>query len=238
MDIGKAFGFVFEDEKWITKVLIGGLLIWIPVVNFAVFGYMLTVAENVSRGVARPLPEWSNFGDLFMRGLNYFIITLVYQIPTLIVACIVGSIAAGFGASLESNPDSSAANGLLGVVACLYPLLIVMAIILAMASYPAIARYIQTGSLGEAFKFGDSFASLRNNLGTWVILILVAILASFVGQLGAIACGVGALFTLTYAQFVNGHALGQTMIKLGMGNTTIGEYSPPTTPLDPPPAYR
>lgn len=238
MDIGKAFGFVFEDEKWITKVLIGGLLIWIPVVNFAVFGYMLTVAGNVSRGVARPLPEWSDFGDLFMRGLNYFIITLVYQIPTIIIACVAGTALGGFSAALENNPDSGAASGLVGLAACLYPLLIVMAIVLSLASYPALARYIQTGNLGEAFKFGDSFASLRNNIGAWLVLILVAILASIVGQLGAIACGVGALFTLAYAQFVNGHALGQTMIKLGMGSTAMGEYSAPTTPLDPPPAYR
>ena len=26
MDIGKAFSFVFEDEKWISKVLLGGLI--------------------------------------------------------------------------------------------------------------------------------------------------------------------------------------------------------------------
>ena len=32
MDIGKAFSYVFEDEGWISKVLIGGLLIWIPIV--------------------------------------------------------------------------------------------------------------------------------------------------------------------------------------------------------------
>ena len=65
MDIGKAFSYVFEDEQWISKVLIGGLLIWIPIVNFAVFGYMIKVAQNVAQGNPRPLPEWGEFGDHF-----------------------------------------------------------------------------------------------------------------------------------------------------------------------------
>ena len=85
MDIGKAFSFVFEDEKWISKVLLGGLFLIIPIVNFAVIGYMLKVAQNVAQGNPRPLPEWSEFGDHFMRGLHGIIIQIVYQLPTIIV---------------------------------------------------------------------------------------------------------------------------------------------------------
>ena len=34
MDIGKAFSFVFEDERWVSKVLLGGLFMIIPIVNY------------------------------------------------------------------------------------------------------------------------------------------------------------------------------------------------------------
>ena len=99
MDIGKAFGFVFEDEKWVSKVLIGGLLIWIPIVNFAVFGYMLAVARNVAQGNPRPLPEWGEFGMLFGRGFSAFVIALVYLLPVFILEglffCLTGGLAAG-----------------------------------------------------------------------------------------------------------------------------------------------
>ena len=84
MDIGKAFGFVFEDEKWVSKVLLGGLFFLIPIVNFAVIGYMLKVAQNVAQGNPRPLPEWGGgeFGNHFMRGLHGIVIQIVYQLPT------------------------------------------------------------------------------------------------------------------------------------------------------------
>src|SRR5690349_22891790 len=85
MDIGKSFSYVFEDEAWISKVLIGGLLIWIPIVNFAVFGYMMKIAQNVAQGNPRPLPEWGEFGDHFMRGLYWFVIRLVYLLPAVIL---------------------------------------------------------------------------------------------------------------------------------------------------------
>jgi len=73
-------------------------------------------------------------------------------------------------------------------------------------------------------------ANALSNLGAWVMLILVAILAGFVGGLGAIACGVGVLFTSFYAQCVIGHALGQTISQVGMaGGATPPSYGPPPT---------
>jgi len=72
-------------------------------------------------------------------------------------------------------------------------------------------------------------ASARANLGTWLILLLVVILAGFVGSLGVIACGVGVLFTSFYAQCVIGHSLGQTVAQLGMlGGATEPPIPPPT----------
>lgn len=184
MDIGKAFGFVFEDEKWITKVLIGGLLIWIPIINFAVFGYMLKVAENVARGNSQVLPEWSEFGDLFMRGLYYFLITLVYQIPTIIFGCVFGGLVGVLGSNID--PDTGqGAGGLVALAGCFYPLIFVIALVLGLGAYAATARYIATGIFSEAFKFGEVFASLRANIGTWIILILVSLLAGFVANLAS-----------------------------------------------------
>jgi len=48
MDIGRSFKFMFEDEGWITKILIGGILGLIPIVNFVIYGYQLEVIKNVS----------------------------------------------------------------------------------------------------------------------------------------------------------------------------------------------
>jgi hypothetical protein len=230
MDIGKAFGFVFEDEKWISKVLLGGLFLIIPIVNFAVIGYMLKVAQNVAQGNPRPLPEWGEFGDHFMRGLYGIAIQIVYQLPTLIVYgvffCVL--LAAGGAAGSERSSDGAGAIGVLGL--CLLPLIFILALAGAFLSYVAAGRYVATNTLSEAFKFSDVIASARGNLGAWLMVLLVVILAGFVGSLGTIACGVGVLFTSFYAQCVIGHALGQTVAQLGMtSGATPPSYGPPPT---------
>ncbi len=231
MDIGKAFSFVFEDEKWVSKVLLGGLIFLVPIVNFAVIGYMLKVAQNVAQGNPRPLPEWGEFGDHFMRGLHGIAIQIVYQLPTIILYvlffCVIA--AAGGAAGSERSSDGAGAVGVLGL--CLLPLIFILALAGAFLAYVACGRYVATNTLSEAFKFNAVIASARGNLGAWLMLLLVVILAGFVGSLGAIACGVGALFTSFYAQCVIGHSLGQTVSQLGMtgGATQPPSYGPPPT---------
>jgi len=231
MDIGKAFSYVFEDERWISKVLIGGLLIWIPIVNFAVFGYMIQVARNVAQGNSRPLPEWGEFGDHFMRGLYVVVIYLVYFLPIFILeglsVCITGGLTAGRGR------DNSAIAGLLGL--CFFPLILIIAFAVSILLYAALARYVATNSLSEAFKFGDVIASVRRNFSPWLMLWLVAILAGIVGGLGVIACGIGWLFTAFYGVCIQGHALGQTVAQQGlMGNAYATQQVPPID-YNPPP---
>lgn len=230
MDIAKAFGFVFEDEKWVSKVLLGGLFLIIPIVNFAVIGYMLKVAQNVAQGNPRPLPEWGEFGDHFMRGLYGIAIQIVYQLPTLIVYgvffCVL--LAAGGAAGSERSNDGAGVIGVLGL--CLLPLILILALVGAFLSYVAAGRYVATNTLSEAFKFSDVIASARGNLGAWLMLLVVVILAGFVGSLGVIACGVGALFTSFYAQCVIGHSLGQTILRQGLTDSaTPPSYGPPPT---------
>jgi Protein of unknown function (DUF4013) len=231
MDIAKAFSFVFEDEAWVSKVLLGGLLFFIPIVNFAVFGYMLKVAQNVAQGNPRPLPEWGEFGDHFMRGLYWFAIQIVYQLPTIILYILFFCVIAAAGGPADSQRGGNGAGAIGALGFCLLPLIFVLALVGAFLAYVAAGRYVATNNLSEAFKFGQVIAAARGNLGAWLMVLLVVILAGFVGGLGVIACGVGVLFTSFYAQCVIGHALGQTVAQLGM----LGDA---TQPPAPPPMYQ
>ena len=232
MDIGKAFSFVFEDEEWVSKVLIGGLIFLIPLIGqFAVIGYSLKVAQNVIQGNPRPLPTWSEFGDHIMRGLYAFVIQLVYALPAVILAGVFAcTVISASAAASQRSEQAGAGIGILGT--CLIPLIIIVGLLSTLLSYPAIGRYLATNSLGEAFKFNDVIANVRGNLSPWLMLLLVGILASFVGSLGSIACGVGLLFTYFYAQCVIGYALGQTIVQ-------VGGVTPPIPPsYGPPPTYQ
>jgi hypothetical protein len=230
MDISRAFGFVFEDEEWVSKVLIGGLILLIPFVGqLAALGYMIKVGQNVAAGKPRPLPPWNEFGEHLMRGLYDFVIRLVYSLPIAVLAILYacGTSAFAGGISERNARAGGSAIGLLTL--CFVPLMIVLGIATALVLYAALARFVATNSLSEALKFAEVIAGVRRNVMPWVMMLLVSILAGFVGGLGIIACGVGMLFTLFYAQCVIGHALGQTVAQQGM---VAGGY-----PSDQPPSY-
>ena len=82
MDYGKSFTYLFKDEKWISKFLIGVVVSLIPIVNLAALGYIVELVKNVRDGLKTPLPEWDEFGAFFFSGLKFFLGTLVYALPS------------------------------------------------------------------------------------------------------------------------------------------------------------
>jgi Protein of unknown function (DUF4013) len=190
MDIARAFSFVQDDkEGWITKILIGGLIFLIPFVGpFILLGYMLRIVENVAKDAAQPLPAWTDFGDLLVKGLYYLVISLVYLIPAFVVIGIFACIG-GIGASAAAESESGGA--LVGVLSCvILPIFVVLALGGNALATVASARYVVTGKLSEAFEFAAVVKHLRENLGNWAMVLVTSILAGFVGSLGIIACGI------------------------------------------------
>ena len=239
MEIGKAFGFVTEDEQWITKVLIGGLIQFVPLLGtIAILGYSYRVALNVARGNPRPLPAWGEFGDFLGRGFFALVIQIVYLLPLIVLYGVFLFLTVAGAAAAE---DSEAVAGVLGLLSlCLIPLQLVVALVCVFASLAAIMRYLATDSLGEAFKFGEVIATLRNHIGSFLMILAVGILAGLAAGLGVIACGIGVLFTGFYAQCVIGHVIGQAMQRIFPPQQPVyaapGYYGPPPG-YGPPPSY-
>ena len=82
MDLKFALQRPFTDIK---KLLIGILLSVIPLVNFFSFGYQIECARLTLKK-KKNLPEWKNWKELFINGLLYFIIVLIYFIPVIFVS--------------------------------------------------------------------------------------------------------------------------------------------------------
>jgi len=203
MDIGKAFTFVFDDENWIAKILIGGIVLLIPIVNFAALGYMVRVVKNVVDGLDRPLPDWGDFGDHFVRGLMLFLIGVVYMLPVILLVCLLATA----GALVKES--RAMADGVRMLMLCLNCLAGLWSFLVALVMPAATIRYALTGEFASAFQFGQIFGLISANVGNYILVLVLSWLAGLLGGLGVIACGVGVLFTAFWAYLVQGHLYGQ-----------------------------
>ena len=200
MDIGKAFSFVFDDENWIVKVLIGGVLSLIPLVGqVLMYGYGLELMKNVIQGRSRPLPEWDDWGGKLVKGIMYFVIGFVYALPIIILATCFGGLMGALGAA-EAERATNVVGSLGGI--CFGGFAFLYGILMTLALPPAIGRYLETGDLGAAFHFGEVFALVRDNIGAWIIVLVLTWLAGLIASLGLILCFVGVLFTAFWANLV------------------------------------
>jgi hypothetical protein len=212
MDFAKAFGFVFEDSDWLQKIIIGGLVSLIPIIGqFLVLGYMLQIGRNVIRGNPRPMPDWSDFGQLLVDGFYVFVIGLVYALPIIIVMCIVLLPGLAIGGAFS---DSGELGGIGVLAICCFTLFaVIYGIAVGWLFFPvALARYADTGDMMSALRFGEVLAVSRANPVVFLIALLITWAAGFIAGFGVIACVIGVWFTQFYAQCVTGHAYGQAYL--------------------------
>jgi len=203
MDIGSSFTYMFEDENWIKKLLIGGIVAIIPIVNFAALGYIVQLIRNTRDGHPTPLPEWDQFGAYFMDGLWIFLIILVYLIPVILLACVQGV----GTAALANNQDAQNVVGILsGCFSCLIGL---WSLVVAILIPAVMIRYAEVGEFMAGFRFGEVFSVIRANIGSYIVVLLLMWVASFIGQLGVILCVIGVIFTSFWSYLVGGNLMGQ-----------------------------
>ncbi|HJS17247.1 MAG TPA: DUF4013 domain-containing protein [Anaerolineales bacterium] len=228
MDIGKSFSYPFEDNQWLSKLGLGTVISMVPILNFAMTGYMIEIVRNLMRGVQQPLPNWDDFGRKFMDGLMLVLVGLVYALPILLLSCLPLSFMA-VPAILSSNGDMQyVAEALAGVggvllagMACLF---VVYGLVLSVI-FPAVyILYAREGTFASCFKLREVFDIIGKNGGpfftAWGISLLaglgVGLAAGIVSSiLGLIPCigwiasivitlGVGVYISVIYA-----HLFGQ-----------------------------
>ncbi|MCS7221289.1 MAG: DUF4013 domain-containing protein [Anaerolineae bacterium] len=214
MDIGKAFGFVFEDPEWLIKVLVGGLVILggvllspILVGFFLLFvleGYSIQLLKNVRDGLKHPLPRWDNWGDKAVKGLKLFVIFLIWAIPIIAVSLVSFVISALAADNQDLTPVAAAASICLACVSFLW------GIWLAVLSPAICVRFAETEQISAGFELSRLLAFIRDNLGDIIVAVLISLVASIVALIaGFILCAIGLLFTGFWAGLVQFHLFGQ-----------------------------
>jgi hypothetical protein len=204
MDYGKSFTYIFEDEKWISKFLVGVVISLVPIVNFAAYGYMIQVLKNVRDGLEEPLPEWDDFGKLFLDGIKFLAGYLVYVIPVIVIsiAMIPVAIAADVGGITE--------DAVVLVMLCLYCIMFLFILVPAFL-YPALyIQYARDDQISDMFKFSEMWEMIKADTSNYIIvLLMVYFVLGFIASFGMVICFVGIFFTVWWSQLAAAHMIGQ-----------------------------
>jgi hypothetical protein len=230
MEYGKAFTFLTEDEKWISKLLIGAVMAYLGFVILPIFilwGYSVEILENVANGSMRPLPEWNDFfGPKLRKGLNIFVIRFVYALPLIVFACCYALVqialtSALAGGSSQGNATANP-NGSLGAIVgivglCFSCIAIIYGILMTLAVDAATIIYVSTGQLNSAFKFREVIAFTQKHVSELFLSVLMIVLATLVGGLvSLITCGLGFPVVSAWVEYARGHLLGQIYRRAGL----------------------
>ena len=217
IDIRLALTYIFKDERWVRKLLIGFLLAFGPIMVIGVFfilGYLSEIVRRVMAGSEEPLPEWSgNFGTYLKQGIPIAIGLLIWYIPVAILWS---------GTGLALAPATIAGQLVFGV-----SMMVIVNLYTAVIFPSVIGRYAVTASFGSMFDFGSIFGSIRRVgsgfVAVWIVQIIVLLL-TFV----TIWTFVGMFLTIAYAAMAFGHIYGQAA-RIGYGEEPAAPEMPATT---------
>ena len=212
MDIGKSFTYIFEDKKWISKLLIGVLISWVPILQLALGGYANEIIRRVEGQNPEPLSDWDDLGKKFVEGLVLALAMIIYNLPILILSCLFVPFLASAGAFEGDTQTFVAAvsSGLGLLLSCLF---ILYGLFLSFI-VPAIQiHYAKVGTFKSCFQVREithfATSNLSNYILAWLIYLVFGILASIVtGVIPCIGWIVG-LAVPVVTIMVYGHVFGQ-----------------------------
>lgn len=135
---------VWRSEAFWRKVLIGGLLSFVPVLNIFALGYLVRYARQVVRGRTVRLPAWpepKEWPMLFAEGLALVVLWLVWVgLPTLVVWLLTAPLGLILGlGGLE--------------IGSFFPIAF-LALFGAWLGMMPLAAFVENDDLGAAFRFG------------------------------------------------------------------------------------
>lgn len=195
--ITDAFAWPSRDPGWVAKVLVMGLVLVVPVAGvIACIGWMLATLDRLRAGDQTMAP--AGFQHL-ARGARLFAVDVAYGVAIVLVSAAVYTPAV----LVLAQEGRGEVNGGLVVLGVALSLLTFGVLTLASLAFtfatPAIVLATDRSGIGGGLSAGSILRVMRTSRANTAFAGLMLIAASFVGLLGAIACGVGVLFTAAYA---------------------------------------
>lgn len=185
VDYEQAIKKPFTD---LVKLIIGSVLSIIPIVHWLAQGFII---ESSGLGKTKPskkMPEFKDWGYLFIKGLWSDIILLIYAIPAMLVFLVAaGSFIGSITGDSEIMTQIISQNWYLALPSILElaPLMLLGFILLLAAFYltpVAVLSYLKTKKFGEAFNFSkiSKRAFTADYFVIWLIALILTGIITFV----------------------------------------------------------
>ena len=176
--VGDSFEYAKEAvvgkwNKWVM-LIIATILLGLPLM-----GYVLKVLRG-----EKPAPEVEDWGTLFIDGIKFLIVYIIWMIPIMIVWAIL--IGVGFAGAMTG--DETAAMAAVGTMMVGLLVVFILAIIIGLFAMIGAVRFARTGSIGEAFNFSAILATI-SKIG-WVPYIIAIVVLGVCGIVYGIVVGI------------------------------------------------
>lgn len=201
VDYEEAIKKPFTD---LAKLVIGIVLTLIPIVHWLAKGFILESSGVGKTKPSKDMPEWKNWGDLFVKGLLSDIIFLIYAIPAIIVFVVgagltIAAFMSGFLGSMSPELMNQIRTGevaptiigqmlsqnwgmVLPALMTLAPIMLLALILLLLAFYLtpiAVLGYIKSNKFSDAFHLGTVMkkAFTGQYFVVWLVSIIITAIA-------------------------------------------------------------
>ena len=179
IDFSQALQHPTEDRDWPIKILIGALISLVPILNFALTGFLVEHLQNSAAGTPTPLPNWDKLGWKTLTGLKILVIQIVFALPILVPSCallafVTQQAAAQSGESLPQHVLAGA--GIIGLALACFALIYGLFLTYL---FPAILiQFTKTQQIGPCLRIGKLLSIARVNTGDYLLIIVMVIAIS------------------------------------------------------------
>ncbi len=210
IDFERTLKAPFRDAEWITKALLGLVFVVLGVTFPAVVGAGLEYIKKVRRG-DDTLPDWSDFGTQWIRGLLVLLGAFVYSLPMILLA-FVFVIPVAFAAIFGSG-DAAGAFGLVLLLLYIF-LATIYGILLSVFYLAAVTHYAMEDRFTALFEVRQIWRKIRWDNSYWVawlFTLAISILGSVLNTaLAATVIGILLIPAVAYLQvMMTAHLFGQ-----------------------------
>lgn len=213
VNLSQALKFPFAASNWLVIMLIGGLMIFVPVIGFmAVYGYMTEIIRRVANDDYDVLPGWDNFGVKLKDGLLMLVLLFMWAFLPILLLGAPGFLIASAGED-EIGMMLMSIGTLLGSFITYFFVPIVW------------GRYAVTDQFASGLQIPQIWEQARTNFGRYVgnwlltglmLFISITAISIFASITGALAvfliglCFVPFVFMASfYITLIQAHLMGQ-----------------------------